>query len=288
MPKRDESRYNIVVPGEPEEVTQIREKILSSFQGLEFVDEGHRYFLNGEELCSVSSIAGRYEHEFDEVAQSISYAEKHGETPEYWRDQWKFTNLKATITGTQVHSYAESLAWLNLKCPENITDDNKYKYIADKGWLIPTRHKEEAALKFWKEFPENMYVVLPETRVYSSPNPSLPRFRENYAGTFDLLMYYKNPKNPAKSGLIIGDWKTNGDLYKEYSRTKNKMMYPPFDNLYDEPLGGYTIQLSCYQIPLEDIGLKILGRRVIWLKDDGTYEIVPIDNVTAKLRNILA
>ena len=177
MPKRDESRYNIVVPGEPEEVTKIREKILTSFQGLEFVDEGHRYFLNGEELCSVSSIAGRYEHEFDEVAQSIRYAEKHGETPEYWRDQWRFTNLKATITGTQVHSYAESLAWLNLGCPDNITDDNKYKYIADKNWLIPTRHKEEAALKFWKEFPENMYVVLPETRVYSSPNPKLPRMR---------------------------------------------------------------------------------------------------------------
>ena len=60
------------------------------------------------------------------------------------------------------------------------------------------------------------------------------------------------------------------------------------NDMYDEPLSMYTLQLSAYQIPLEDIGLKILGRRVIWLKDDGTYEIVPIDNVTAKLRNILA
>lgn len=288
MPKRDESRYNIVVPGEPQVVSDIRKKILDSFQGLEFVDEGHRYFLNGEELCSVSSIASRYEHEFDEVEKSIRYAEKHGGTPEYWRDQWRFNNLRATITGTQVHSYAESLSWIHIGHPENITDDNKYKYIADKNWLIPTRHKEESALKFWKEFPENTYVILPETRVFSSPNPSLPRFRENYAGTFDLLLYYDNKKNPSKSGLIICDWKTNADLYKEYSRTKNKMMYAPFDNLYDEPFGAYTIQLSCYQIPLEDIGLKILGRRIIWLKDDGTYETIPVDNVTAKIRSVLA
>ena len=288
MPKRDESSYDIVVQGEPKEVTEIRKKILSSFQGLEFVDEGHKYFLNGQELCSVSSIAGRYEHEFDTVAQSIRYSEKHGETPEYWRDQWRFTNLKATVTGTQVHSYAESLAWLHMGHPENITEDNKYKYIPDKNWLIPTRHKEEAALKFWNEFPENTWVVLPETRVFSSPNPNLPRFTENYAGTFDLLLYYDNKKNPEKSGLIIADWKTNGDIYKEYSRANGKMMIEPFDNQYDEPFGGYTIQLSCYQIPLEDIGLKILGRRIIWLKDDGTYELVPVDNVTSKLRKILA
>ena len=288
MPLRDESKYNILVPGEPQAVTDIRNKILTSFQGLEFVDEGHKYYLNGEELCSVSSIASRYEHEFDSFERSIAYAEKHGETPEYWRDKWRFTNLKATITGTQVHSYAESLAWLKIGHPENITDDNKYKYIPDKNWLIPTRHKEESALKFWDEFPENTYVVLPETRVYSSPNPDLPKFKENYAGTFDLLLYYDNPKNPDKSGLIICDWKTNGDIYKEYSRTNNKMMYPPFDDFYDEPIGGYTIQLSCYQIPLEDIGLKVIGRRIIWLKDDGTYEIVPVNNVTKKIRKILS
>ncbi len=288
MPSRDESKYNIVVPGEPKEVTEIRKKILSSFEGLEFIEEGHKYFLNGEQLQSVSAIASRYEHEFDAVEKSIAYAEKHGETPEYWQDQWKFKNLKATTTGTLVHAYAESLGWMHTGHPENITEDNLCKYIPEKNWLIPTRPKEEAALKFWNEFPQNTWVVLPETRIYSSPNPNLPRFRENYAGTFDLLLYYKHPTNPAKSGVVICDWKTNGDIYKEFSRMNDKMMLPPFDNLYDEPLGAYTIQLSAYQIPLEDIGLKVLARRIIWLKDDKTYEIVPIDNVTEKLRQVLS
>lgn len=287
MPLRDQDKYRITVKGEPKEVAEIRNKILDAFDGLEFVDEGHKYFLNGEELQSVSTIAGRFESEFDTEIKARNYAVKHGMTPEYWKDKWKFTNLKATVTGTQVHSYAESLAWLHMGHPENITEDNKYKYIEDKGWLIPTRHKEEAALKFWNEFPDNTYVVLPETRVFSSPNPDLPRFSENYAGTFDLLMYYKHPTDDSKSGLIIGDWKTNGDIYKDFSRTNLKMMKPPFDNLFDEPFGAYTIQLGCYQIPLNDIGLKVIGRRIIWLKDDETYEVVKVNDVTDKIRQVL-
>jgi len=288
MPKRDESKYNIKVQGEPVEVTEIREKILNSFSELEFVEEGHKYFLRGQELCSVSSVAQRFEEEFDAVEKSAAYALKNGQTPEYWQDQWKFTNLKATVTGTQVHSYAESCAWIHMGHPENVTEDNKYKYIADKNWLIPTRHKEEAALSFWEDFPEDMWVVLPETRVYSSPNPKVAQFKDNYAGTFDLLLYYKHPIDDSKSGLVIMDWKTNADIYKEYNRTHHRMLYYPFNDLYHEPLSVYTIQLGCYQIPLEDIGLKILGRRIIWLKDDGTYEIIPVEDVTGKIRNVLS
>jgi hypothetical protein len=60
-----------------------------------------------------------------------------------------------------------------------------------------------------------------------------------------------------------------------------------FDDLYDESYGLYTIQQSCYQIPLEDIGLKVIGRRLIWLKDDGTYENVRLKDYTKQLREVL-
>lgn len=284
MPLRDESKYYIKVEGEPEEVTAIRKKILDSFNDLEFIEDGHKYFRNGVEYASVSSIAARFEEEFDCDAKAEAFAQKNGKTPGYWKDQWRFTNLKATITGTQVHSYSESLAWLHMGIPENITEDNRYKYVKDKNWLIPTRPKEEAALSFWNDLPDNVYVVLPETRVYTNVNPDLRQFRENYAGTFDLLLYYKHPTDPDKSGLCIRDWKTNREIYKEFSHARGKMMLYPFNNLYDEPFGGYTIQLNCYQIPLEDIGLKILDRKIVWLKDDGTYELIPVDNCTNILR----
>ena len=273
MPLRDESKYNIAVDGEPKEVTEIRKKILDSFSDVVFQEEGHKYFLNGVELDSVSSVAQKYEEEFDTELRATKYAEDHGETPEYWIDQWRFTNLKATVTGTQVHSFAESMSWLHMGHPENITDDNKYKYIADKNWLIPTRPKEVAAQHFFEHFPENTHIVLPETRIYNVGKDI------KYAGTFDLLVYYDNPEGKDKSGLVIMDWKTNADIYKSYSRQNGKMLYWPFTNLYQEPFGIYTLQLNLYSMALENIGLPVIGKRIIWLKDDETYEIIKVDDV---------
>ena len=132
-----------------------------------------------------------------------------------------------------------------------------------------------------------MHIVLPETRVYSGVNPNLPSFSQNYAGTFDLLLYYKDPVDDRKSGLVLSDWKTNGSLTKDFSRNNHKMMYDPFGDLYSEALSHYILQQSLYQIPLEDIGLKVIGRRIIWLKDDGTYEKIKLDDVTKTLREIL-
>lgn len=278
MPLRDESKYLVNVEGEPKEVREIREKILTSFEGLEFFEEGHKYLLNGEELPSVSTLAGQYEEEFNSEEQAAAYALKHGKTAEYWLDEWRYKNLKATISGTLIHSYAESLGWLHMGHPENITEDNKCKYIDDKGWLIPTRPKEVAAEAFWKEFPNNMYVVLPETKIFNLGDTV------KYAGTFDLLLYYKHPTNPNKSGLVVTDWKTNAEIYKSYSRLNGRMLLPPFQKLYAEPFGVYTIQLSLYSQALKKIGLNVIGQRIIWLKDDETYKVVPVDYVGENIK----
>jgi len=280
----------IVVDGEPKEVTDIRNKILKEFKDLKFIEDGHKYFLNGEQLPSVSEVTHKFcQYPFNEEEQAIKYAEKHGETPQYWLDKWKFNSLRATTSGTLVHEFGESLGWLRNGHPELITESCKPKYIKDKNWLIPTRPKEEAVLKFWDEVytKENVHFVLAETKVYTGKNPSLTNLNQNYCGTFDLLWYYKHPTDDSKSGLIILDYKTNKELTKDFSREMGKFLLPPFGDLYEESLSYYTLQLSCYQLPLEDIGLKVIGRRIIWLKDDGTYELIPITDVTEKLREVL-
>jgi hypothetical protein len=76
-------------------------------------------------------------------------------------------------------------------------------------------------------------------------------------------------------------------LRKDFSRENGKMLLPPFGDYFEEPLSYYTAQLSCYQIPLEDIGLNIIARRIVWLKDDGTYELIPLNDVTERLRSVL-
>ena len=275
----------IIVQGEPQEVTEIREKILNTFNELEFIEEGHKYFLRGEELQSVSHVTHQFEPYSDWDSIATNYALKHGETKEYWQDQWRYNSLKATIRGTLTHEYGESMAWLRSGFPDKICSSCNCKY--QEGWLVPTHPKEEAILKFWDDLPPNLHFVLAETKVYSGVNPNLPKLNKNYAGTFDLLFYYKDPTDDSKSGLIICDYKTNASLNKDFSRATNRMLLHPFESLYDEALSLYTLQLSCYQIPLEDIGLKVIGRRLIHLKEDGTYEKITLPNVTKELRNTL-
>ena len=276
MPLRNQDKYRVKIDGELEIVTEIRNKILDEFGDLEFVEDGHKYFLNGEQLPSVSEIVhGFSQYPFHEEEEAIKYAEKHGETPQYWLDKWKFTNLKATVTGTQVHSFLESVGWARNGFPELINEDQKYKYIQNKNWMIPTRGKEEAGLKFFDELHPNLHFVMPETRVYSNKS-ELSSVKTKFCGTFDLLMYYNDPNKPSKSGLVILDWKTNKELTKEFSREYDKRLIYPFNSLYDEPLGFYSVQLNLYALCLYGIGFNVVGLRVIWLKEDGTYELIPI------------
>ena len=70
-------------------------------------------------------------------------------------------------------------------------------------------------------------------------------------------------------GYVIGDWKTNKTLIKEYNRTYGIMMEGVMSKYYDEPLSHYILQFNIYQRLLESIGIKIIDRMLLWLKDDG-------------------
>ena len=110
----------ILIKNEPKEVTEIREKILNSFKDLIFVEEGHKYFLHGKELQSVSHVTHQFEPQSDWELIAENYARKNGKTKEYWQAQWEYNSLKATIRGTLVHEYGESMAWLRSGYPEKI------------------------------------------------------------------------------------------------------------------------------------------------------------------------
>ena len=60
-----------------------------------------------------------------------------------------------------------------------------------------------------------------------------------------------------------------------------------FDNMFQESLSEYTIQSSLYSLMLEDIGLKVIDRKLIWLKDDGTYEKITVPDISTILRDTL-
>lgn len=269
-----------------EKIKKIREQILSAFKDLRFEGAEHRYFLGNRELMCVSDVTHKFHEEFDTDRIANNYAHKYGNTAEYWKAEWKRKADDAAAKGTLVHEFAESLM--------NVRQGNVGGIVesAMSAWngkeLVPRNAKECAVVEFFnRELSSNYYFVLAETRVYSGVNPGAPKLKTDYAGTFDLLMYKVDVNKPENSGLVIFDYKTNKDLENSFSQRFGKMLYHPFGDMYDENLSLYTLQQSCYQIPLEDIGLKVIERNLVWLKDDGTYELKKLRNVTNTLRAVL-
>ena len=76
------------------------------------------------------------------------------------------------------------------------------------------------------------------------------------------------------------DYKTNKDLYKNF---RGERMLYPFNELLNCSFNVYQLQLSLYQLALEFIGFKVIGRRIIWLKDDSSYEKINTNSYTYNL-----
>lgn len=259
------------------EVIEVREKIKKAFDGIFFKEDTHQYFLPEKgniELNCVSNMTHKYVPyvDWDEVCRNK--AMKLGIPFEELKEKWRYNNIKATNSGTHVHEYGES--WFYYARGEKDKVIPMFKRQIEGDYFLPNSKKEEAVEAFysWYLRQNGLYTIMPETQVYT----------DKYAGTFDLLAYYKHPTDDTKSGLVLLDWKTNNALHNNFARNNNSMLLPPFDHLYNEDESLYTLQLSLYQIPLEDIGFKIVGRRLIWVKEDGTYEMVRINDETKRLR----
>ncbi len=282
-----EKMFNIA--GEPETVAKARELILKSFGDLEFYEDGHVYLLHGRQLNSVSGIGHRFiANPFDETFQAAEYAKKHGETADYWIRKWRCNSFRATTLGTKTHEFGESLAYLKAGHPEFIRDSIRAQYNETYNYLAPIHPKEEAVESFLNELPSSYHLVLNETKVYSGKNPdSSKNLKEQICGTFDMLYWFDGDGDETKAGFVVMDYKTNASLHSEYNRKYGRMLLPPFDNIVEEDYGLYVIQLNLYALMLEDIGLPVIARKIVWLKEDGTYETVKTPRISDLLRGCL-
>lgn len=275
-----------------------RELIANAFSPLEFLPETHQYFLTQsdgtrKELMCVSDFCHQFSNPTDFNIVAENYARKNGETAEYWLKQWDDNKNKATQMGTLVHEYAESLAWVRNGMPERICPSALAQYDPKRNDVLPLDDgslmavKQQAVYRFWNEMHPSLHFVTAENKICTGIGPQAENTPTNYAGTFDLLLYYHNEAQPEKSGFCIFDYKTNRELVDPNAARYHKFLKAPFGDLPDDSQSHYTIQQSCYQIPLENLGLNIIARRLVWLKADGTYQLVQLPSVTAKVRECL-
>lgn len=274
---------------EPPEVTAIRENIKNSFRRLEFQEGPHKYYVHNDdgtttELPSVSATTHQFQPHVDWDIKAEEYGLKHDMSKNAVQRMWEENNVKATNRGSLIHLYAEGFMHFFMGNVESIPETIKFQY--EKGYLIPYGAKQEAVLQFYEDLFVNdkIYPVMPEAQVYMGLTDEYKKFQP-YAGTFDMLFTYK--ASDGKWKLLIYDWKTNASLYSDYNRKFNGMALPPFDNYYDEAFSYYIMQLSCYSLCLMQLGYEIADRKIIWLKDDSTYEKISVPDITETMKQAL-
>lgn len=266
---------------EPPEVAEIRRNIENSFSNLEFIDDGHKYYLHNqdgtsEQLPSVSGVCHQFQPfvDWDEIKER--YAAKHDTTVEAVTRAWEEKNVTSTNNGTSTHLFGESYMHFFMGHPEKIDPVTKPQY--ERGYFIPYSEKQNAIVKFYEDLAKVpcIYPVMPEAKVYMGLNDTF-NVKQKYAGTFDMLFTYK--ANDGKWKLLLYDWKTNASLFNEYNQNKSVTLNEPFSDLIDQPLSIYTLQLNAYAACLMQLGYEIADRKIVWLKDDGDYEKISVPNI---------
>lgn len=251
-----------------------RQLLEEKFGNIQFIEEGHEYFIENEKYTPVSTVISEYEQPFDEDKVAENYARKNHRTKADVLKEWKFKNLKSTIGGSRVHEFGESYTNMVAGFPEKICEANRKQYVDCRGemMLIPTFPKESAVKKFYDE--KNGYLIPVGAEFKLSTRYMGDRVRK-ICGTCDLLFYEEDPLF-GEGQFVLADWKTNASLTNDYKRKNGICMKFPFDNMIDDALSHYTLQFNLYRRMLESVGIKIGDMRLIWLKEDGDYEIVKI------------
>ena len=231
---------------------QLKLNILSNFKGLIMNEVEHIYYLDNKPLkISVSGVIKFFYNPFNAYKKSREIC-KDNEAADALMQEWKSKGDKACELGTKVHKFGEVYPF------------NKH--------LKPKDGFEKAIVKFWNDLPKHIIPVMMECQMYHK--------KYLFAGTADILLY-----NTLNKEYYIADYKTNKDLFKNF---KGKKMIGVFMNFLDNPFNHYQIQLSLYQILLQQVeGIQVTKRKIIWLKENGEYEMYDCNDYTEVLEQQL-
>lgn len=238
---------------------EIQEKINTYFNKLQFDSVKHTYHVDGQYLPSVSSLIKDFYNQFDREGISAFIAQRDNIPQDQLLNKWDTKRDNACDFGHDVHDFGENYAL------------GKYTH----SWKDLTNH-HLAVLKFWDELPDFLVPITLELRMYM--------LKYGYAGTADIILWDKR-----NNTLVIADYKTNESLFKITHSIygKKQFLKNGFEQLHETNFNKYQLQLSFYQILLEQTGYMVSQRVIIWLKPDGNYDLYDCEDYTDKLTKYL-
>lgn len=286
----DDIRNRILRNPEPKEIAEIRENIKKKFSNLEFVSDGHKYYLhkgeNIKEMNSVSSVCHIFEPKvnWEEILERKSC--KLGVDKEDLRREWHENNILSTSNGTLTHLFAEAYMYFFMGDIDSIPSIIKEMQYED-GFLIPYGNKQKAIAKYYEDLynVDNFYPVMPEAQIYIDSEDNPYGISTDISGTFDALFGFKDKNGNIK--LSVRDWKTNKSLENTFNQDKGNALLEPFDGFINEPKSIYTLQLSLYQLGVEQLGYEVSDRKLLWLTEDSEYHKIDVEDVRDKLKEAL-
>lgn len=211
-------------------------------------------------FTSVTGFLSQFKPEFNSELIAKQVAKRRGVHHSTVLNEWKQISDTALDLGTRLHKWIEDFYnGLNPALPTN-DDTLLERVLSFKALHESTLHK--------------FTPVRQEFRVFSR--------KWGIAGTIDAI-------KKLNQSYYVGDWKSNkkftNDDHPEGRR--QKLLYP-FDDMWDNSINGYSIQLSLYRLILqEEAGFLTNGGFLVWIGPSSKPEMHKIVDLRDRLYNFL-
>ena len=247
-------------------------KELKVFDKFKFFEEDHHYECNGKRVgISVTRLIEEYSNPFDQQAIAEKVALRDNKSVSEVLEEWEYKNKFACEKGSTCHNYSQSL-WS--KEPYDVSIfDNSIEYVS-------AIHKiQRQATNFYHDFKDKFTHIQDEQLVGSE--------EYNICSAVDHLFLDKD------GNVWLIDYKTNSILKgyndDEKNRRYTKKMLIPLQNLKDDALHHYYLQLSIYKYMIEKYtNIKIYKTMIVYMSENiENYELIETPYLEKETKEIL-
>ena len=249
---------------------EILKELNNAFSKFKFFENDHHYEVNGKRVgISVTRLIEQYAQEFnaDEVAGRVAIRDR--KTKEEVLNEWKYKNKFACEKGSKVHDYTQALWKIGYEFPISV------EYASDdlKNTLNIVSLQ---SVNFYKDYKNILEHVADEYVIGSE--------EYDIASAVDHLFIDKKTNT-----LLLIDYKTNTYITGWNKKSYKKSMKAPLDNLNDDKLTHYQLQLSIYKYIIEKYtNLKIADMIIVYMSEvNKNYELIRIPYLKKEVKEIL-
>jgi hypothetical protein len=252
-------------------LTEVK-KELKVFDKFKFFEEDHHYECNGKRVgISVTRLIEEYSNPFDQQAIAEKVAIRDNKSVSKVLEEWEYKNKFACDKGSTCHEYAQSI-WSG-------EEYNELLFDGSIEYLTAVNKIQSQAINFWKDF-KNKFTHIQDEQLVGSEE-------YNICSAVDHLFLDKD------GNVWLIDYKTNSILKgyndDEKNRRYTKKMLIPLQNIKDDSLNHYYLQLSIYKYLIEKYtNIKIYKTMIVYMSENiEKYELIETPYLMKEVELIL-